>query len=165
MSETAMIAAWFKVCSQELCQFLQKSLPESGFREYPFDKCLFHQENMQMILHIENSGIAAPNDKVINDFVEELRGEGFDLELEEDFTKHSGIGIKENKDGTQTMTQKGLIDEKIKTAKMKDCNPNKTPALITVLESDADGEQWGQSQWDVSNNTQLGHHLCCQSRG
>ena len=62
------------------------------------------------------------------------------------------------------MTQKGLIKRIIKTTKLTDCNPNKTPALTVALGSDKEGELWDQSQWNyasvvgmmllyVSNNT------------
>ena len=86
-----------------------------------------------MIPHVDDAGIAAPEEKDIENPVQELRDEGFDSEMEGDFGTHLGIGIKENEDGTQSMTQKGLIDRIVVTAKMIDCNPNKTPASAAAL--------------------------------
>ena len=68
-------------------------------------------------------------------------------------------------DGTVCMTQKGMIKKIIATAKMKGCNPNKTPVSLTTLGSDTEGEPWDQNHWGqharsvvrmlscVSNNT------------
>ena len=152
-----------KFAPKNWCQHLAEALFKIGFRECPFDKCLFHRKNMLMILCVDDAGLAAPEEKDIENPVEELRNEGFDLELEGDFSTHLGIGIEENEDGTRWMTQKGLIDRIIEATKMTDCNPNKTPTLTVALGSDKDGEPWDQSQWNcasvvgmllhVSNNT------------
>ena len=53
-----------------------------------------------MVLYVDDAGIAAPTRKNVEDFVEELREEGFDLEIEGDFTEYLGIGIEEREDGT-----------------------------------------------------------------
>ena len=144
-------------------QHLTKVLIKIGFRECPFDKCLFYRKDMLMILYVDDAGIAAPEEKDIENLVEELRNEGFDLEMEGDFSTYLGIGIKESEDGTRCMTQKGLIERIIETTGMTDCNPNKTPASTVALGSDKEGEPWDQLQWNyasvvgmllyVSNNT------------
>ena len=49
-----------------------------------------------MVLYVDDAGIAALTRKNVEDFVEELREEGFDLEIEGDFTDYlGGIGIEE----------------------------------------------------------------------
>ena len=53
-----------------------------------------------MILYVDDAGIAAPHRKDVEAFVEELRTEGFDLEIEGDFTECLGIAIEEKDDGT-----------------------------------------------------------------
>ena len=53
-----------------------------------------------MVLYVDNAGIAAPTRKNAEDFVEELQEEGFNLEIEGDFTEYLGIGIEEQEDGT-----------------------------------------------------------------
>ena len=58
--------------------------------------------------------------------------------MEGDFTEcPAGIGVEQRDDRTICMTQKGLIKKMIATAKMKECNPNKTPALTTASGLDA----------------------------
>ena len=47
-----------------------------------------------MVLYVDDTGITAPVRKNVEDFVEELQQEGFDLEIEGDFTKYLGIGIE-----------------------------------------------------------------------
>ena len=43
-----------------------------GFRECPFDKCLFHQPRMLIILCADNAGTAAPDKESVNNPVKEL---------------------------------------------------------------------------------------------
>ena len=71
--------------------------------------------------------------------------------MEGDFTKCLGIGTEHRDDGSVCMTQKGLIEKIIATAKMQGCKPNKTPTLLTALGSDAEGEPWDQNHWDHAN--------------
>ena len=128
--------------------------PRAGTRrlqECPFDKCLFHRPGLLMILYVDDAGIAAPKSEDVDKFVEELRAEGFDLEIEGEFTEYLGIGIEELPDGSRHMSQRGLIEKIIETTKMTDCNPNKTPASTVALGSDKDGEPWDQSQWNYAS--------------
>ena len=143
--------------------YLRKALLKLGLRECPFDKCLFHRPGLLMILYVDDAGIAAPKREDVEQFVEELRNEGFDLEIEGDFTEYLGIGIEELEDGSRHMSQKGLIEKIIKNTKMTDCNPNWTPSTQVPLGSDADGEPFDQVDFNyasivgmllyVSNNT------------
>ena len=55
-----------------------------------------------MILYVDDAGIAAPKREDVNKFVKELQTEGFDLEIEGDFTEYLGIGIEELPDGVVT---------------------------------------------------------------
>ena len=85
--------------------------------------------------------------------------------MEGDFTECLGVGTEHREDRTACMTQKGLIEKIIATTKMKECNANKTPALLTALGSDTEGKPWDQTHWDcagiarmllhASNNTRL----------
>ena len=59
------------------------------------------------------------------------------------------------------MIQRGLIKKIIATAKIQGCKPNETPALLTALESDAEGELWDQNQWDHANV--VGKLLCASN--
>ena len=53
------------------------------------------------------------------------------------------LGIKFEKtldNGSINMTQKGLINKRIETAGITECNPNWTPASTTRLGTDPNGE-------------------------
>ena len=65
--------------------------------------------------------------------------------MEGDFTECPGIGMEHRDDGTVCMTQKGSIKKIVATAEMKECNPNKTPALTAAPGSDAKGKPWDQN--------------------
>ena len=119
---------------------LHKASLKLGFRESPFDKCLFHQPGMLIILCVDNAGTAAPVKESINSSVKELQDKGFNVEMEGDFTECLGTGMEHRDDRTIHMTQKGLIKKIIATAKMKECKPNKTPALTAALGLDAKGK-------------------------
>jgi hypothetical protein len=58
--------------------------------------------------------------KIVNKFVEDLCAQGFDLEIEGDFTEYLGIQMEEPSDGSRVMSQAGLIQKVIEYA---DCNP------------------------------------------
>ena len=106
---------------------------------------------MLIISCVDGAGMAAPNEEIINKSAKELQDKGFNLEMEGDFTKHLGIGMEHRDDGSVCMTQKGSIKKIIATAKMQGCEPNKTPAPLTALGSDAKGEPWDQNHWDCAS--------------
>ena len=132
-------------------QYLRKALLKLGLRECPHDKCLFYRPGLLMILYVDDAGIAAPSRTNVEEFVEELRAEGFELEIEGDFTECLGIGIEEMPDGTRHMTQKGLIEKIVATTKMTDCKPNWTPTTQVALGTDPDGELWDNKQWNYAS--------------
>ena len=83
-------------------------------------------------IHLDDARMAAPNKESTNNLVKELQDEGFDLEMEGDFTECLGIRMEHRDNGTVCMTQKGLIKRIIVTAKTKEHNANKIPALLTT---------------------------------
>ena len=103
-----------------------------------------------MVLYIDDVGIAAPT-QIMQKFGKELQQEGFNLEIEGDFTKHLGIGIEEQEDGTHHMSQKGLITKIIKTTKVTDCKPNQTLTTQVALGSDPEGEPYNQKDWNYAS--------------
>ena len=49
---------------------------------------------------MDDCGLAASDRKLINNFVDSLKRSGFDLEIEDDFESHLGIGIRAFEDRT-----------------------------------------------------------------
>ena len=94
-----------------------------------------------VVLYVDDCGIAAPEQKYIDEFITALENKGFTLTWEGSFSEFLGIKFTENKEaGTITLTQKGLIKKIIAATGMEDCNPNWTPASTTTLGIDPDGE-------------------------
>ena len=104
-----------------------------------------------IILCADDAGMAAPDKESVNNPVKELQDGGFDSEMEGDFVECPGIGMEHGDDGTLCMTQNGSIKKIIATAKMKECSPNKTPALTTALGLDTEGKPWDQNHWDCAS--------------
>ena len=74
---------------------LQESLLKLGMQESPFNKCLLYQKDLMMVLYVDDAGIAAPSQSIIDEFVAELKDLGFALEIEGNFSSYLGIGIEE----------------------------------------------------------------------
>jgi hypothetical protein len=59
--------------------------------------------------------------------------------MESDLTTYLGISVKRDSKSI-TLTQPGLIDRILEATNMQDCRPNATPAAMTPLGSDPEGE-------------------------
>ena len=120
---------------------------------------------MIIFLYVDDCGVAAPNQKHIDDFVEWLNKAGFELTQDSEFGEYLRIKFNMNsQDNTITMTQPGLIQKVIEAAGLSDCNPNRTPAAQVCLGSDEDGppmkEKWSYPSFVgmlvyMSTNTRL----------
>lgn len=119
-----------------------------GFVQSKHDKCLFYRKNMLIVLFVDDAGIAAPFEEDVDDFIAELRGHGFDLKKEGDFTEFLGIKF-ERHDREVRLTQTGLIDKVIAATGLQNANSSPLPARTTALGLDPDGEPmdeaWGYS--------------------
>ena len=122
-------------------EHLFKALKEHGFVASKFDPCLLFKKDMMLVVYVDDVGISAKRMEDVDEMVERLRKQGFELTREGSFSEFLGIKFEKNsEDGSINMTQTGLISKIIETAGMVDCNPNWTPASTTPLGSDPDGE-------------------------
>jgi hypothetical protein len=111
-----------------------------GLTPSKHDQCVLYKVNLLVVLYVNDAGIAAPDSKIIDDFISELERRHFELTREGSFSEFLGIKFTEDKSaGTITLTQKGLIKKVIKAAGLEDCNPNWTPASTQALGLDPDG--------------------------
>ena len=114
---------------------------KDGFKQSKIDPCLLMKKDIFIILYCDDTGIAAKNEKIVNDLIQRLRDQGFELTQEGTFSEFLGIKYEEDKSsGTIHLTQKGLIDKIINATGMEDCNPNWTPATKAALAMDPEGE-------------------------
>ena len=100
---------------------------------------------MLLCLYVDDCGLAASDRTLIDNFVASLKRLGFDLDIEDNFEEYLGIGIEAFNDGTQHMTQKGLIKKVISATKLENCKPNWTPTSQVALGKDEDGEPFDES--------------------
>ncbi len=113
---------------------VSRAILELGLTSSQHDPCLFFKRDLLVILYVDNASIAAPNEGLIDEFVEGLKKKGFDLTREGSFSEFLGIKFEEDtKAGTITLTQQGLIKMIIAATGLEDCNPNWTPAEQTAL--------------------------------
>eukprot|EP00977_Amphora_coffeiformis_P004183 scaffold854_cov84-Amphora_coffeaeformis.AAC.1 len=80
-----------------------------------------------LVQYVDDCGISAPDQTVIDKFVEDLRKEGLSLTQEEQFSEFLGIDFEESEEGRFHMTQRGLIKKVLEAAGMTDCNSNSLP--------------------------------------
>ena len=113
---------WF----ENLFQYLL--LPELGFTQHPIDPCLLIRSNMLVIVYVDDMGVAAETEELIDELITFLRSKGLELQREGEFQDYLGISFSKLSDGSVHMTQSGLIKKIIKATGMENCNPNKTPA-------------------------------------
>jgi predicted RNA binding protein YcfA (HicA-like mRNA interferase family) len=127
-------------------EHLFKALEQDGFVPSKYDPCLLFKKGMMLVVYVDNVGIAAKMPEDVDDLIKRLRNQGFQLTRESSFLEFLGIKFETNPvDGSVNMTQKGLIKKIIETAGMIDCNPNWTPASISPLGLDPNGEPMEES--------------------
>ena len=110
-----------------------KAFTTLGLKQSSYDECLWYGDNIMVVQHVDDCGISAPTQQMIDTFVKRLRDYGLELTQEGAFEEFLGIKFKYRKDGSVECTQRGLIQKTLQTAGMEGCNPNSTPALQTTL--------------------------------
>ena len=123
---------WFK--------HLWSALEKLGLKQSKHDPCLLFRSDLIIICYVDDLGIQAPDKKIVDELIQQLRNQGFTLTLEGSFSEYLGINYDWKDDNTLEMTQQGLIQKIIETTGMKDCNSNRTPCTKEGLSSDENGK-------------------------
>ena len=145
-------------------EHLVKFLLKDGFRQSKEDECLSLKRDMILFLYVDDCGVTAPNQGLIDEFVKRLRDAGFELTQEGDFSEYLGIKFERNQNNnTIKMTQPGLISKIIKATSMENCNHNKVPSLQVGLGSDPNGEPMNE-KWQYSSIVGMLLYLSSNSR-
>lgn len=124
--------------------------PDFGLTQSSIDPCLLISPTLLIVCFVDDVGLAAPTEEIIDAFIDKLRAKGFELDKEGSFEQFLGIKFERNhRDGTIELTQKGLISKIISVTGLESCKPNLTPASQLALGRDEDGEPmdetWGYS--------------------
>ena len=114
-----------RLAPRNWCRCLRAALVnELGFTESTIDPCLLCKKDMTLLLHVDDMAAASPTKAKIDELLSDLRKLDFELELEDDFAAHPGIGMETLPNGSKHMVQKGLIKKLLQTADMLDCKCN-----------------------------------------
>ena len=114
--------------------------PDLNFTQSPNDPCLLFRHDMMIIVYVDDMGVAAEREELIDELITHLRQKGLDLQREGTFEDYLGIRFTTLPNGSIHMTQSGLIQKIIKATGMEQCNLNKVPAHKSQLGKDVDGE-------------------------
>ena len=74
------------------------------------DSCLFIRNNLVFIFYVDDGIIISLSDKLVDDFIQELRLAKLDLGVEADYAGYLGVNVDQQSDGTLLLSQTGLIE-------------------------------------------------------
>jgi hypothetical protein len=129
-------------------EHVSHALKALGFQESSYDKCLLYKKDIVIVLYVDNTGIGAKSNDLIEELIQELHHKGFALTREASFSKFLGIQIDPH---PHVHDSERFNQEILKNTGMDDCNPNWTPALSIALGSDPDGPHYDQSEWNYAS--------------
>ena len=116
-----------------------KILLSLGFIQSQFDACLLLRHDCLLILYVDDLGICAKNDKIIDDLLQGIEKNNCKFTRQGSFNDYLGIQYVHNKDGSINLTQPGLIKKIISTAGMFRCNAKDNPVTQQALGSNPEG--------------------------
>jgi hypothetical protein len=74
-------------------QYLLKKLESVGFEQSKHDKCVFFKDRMMYVLYTDDSILAGPDQKEIEQTVQQMKEVGLDITIEGDLTDFLGVNI------------------------------------------------------------------------
>ena len=143
---------------------LLEFLLTDGFTQSKPDKCFFYRDDIFLILHVDDTGIAFRSNDVLESFLERLSAAGFKFSREG--TIHEFLGITFTTcatSGSVTLTQTGLIGKIISATGLDNANPSNTPAYLQALGKDPTGTSFNKS-WSYSSVVGMLLYLATHTR-
>jgi hypothetical protein len=96
-------------------QYLLKKLESVGFEQSKHDECVFFKDRMMYVLYTDDSILAGPDQKEIEQAVQQMKEVGLDITIEGDLTDFLGVNIDRHEDdGMIHLTQPHLIHQILK---------------------------------------------------
>ena len=132
-----------KLFYEHLCRGMHKL----GFQSSESDPCLFiHSQHKIMVLNYCDDQIwLSPDNSLIEQYVDKLKGLGYDLTLEANGDIFGFLGINFHQEGSNIhLTQTGLIDKVINYTGMKNATTRDTPAATEPLGADSKGDPFSE---------------------
>ena len=97
---------------------VNKIVNELGFKQSKVDKCVFYRGHTLYVLYTDNSILADPSEKEIDQIIKDLRKAKLDLTIEGKIQDLLGVNIENKKDETIHLTQPYLIDQILKDLRL-----------------------------------------------
>jgi hypothetical protein len=131
-----------KQAPRHFFHYLSQHLIKHGLRQSSFDPCLFIGSNIIVIVYVDDLLIYSKTDAPIDDLIAKLKSDGIWIRKEDSAAGFLGVDMKENPDGSLTLTQTGLIDRVISALGLHASYSSKkdTPAETSPLPKDSAGE-------------------------
>ena len=122
-------------------EHLRDALLKLGLRQSAYDPCLFYGPDLIFAYYVDDALLCSRTTKIAEAFIAKLKAAGFELTLEETLCEYLGIKFERNdKNGTYTLSQPGLIDKIVAATGLVDSKPNAVPAALVALGSDPEGD-------------------------
>ena len=95
---------WYKYLSSKLTN-------EVGFQKSKVDEGVFYRGWVMYVLYTDDSILAAPTKKEVDDAISDIQKAGLNITVEGDVNDFLGVNINKKKDGEMEMTQPHLIKQ------------------------------------------------------
>jgi hypothetical protein len=111
-------------------------LKKVGFKQSDIDECVFYKGKSIYVLYTDDSILAGPDEKELDQIVRDMKGAGLDLTVEGDISDFLGVKISRQPDGSIHLTQPHLIDQIISDLwldRHDSVSTKMTPAAVSQL--------------------------------
>jgi Reverse transcriptase (RNA-dependent DNA polymerase) len=113
---------------------VNKLVHEVGFKQSKVDECVFYHGNVLYALYTDDSLLAGPSKKEIDQAMEDIKAANLKIEIEGDIKDFLGVNIEQSNDGSITFTQPHLIDKVLNATRIHDISKIKhTPAGVSQI--------------------------------
>ena len=146
-------------------QHLSNHLSQRGFNPSVIDPCLFvcTERLLFVLVYVDDVIIIGREQAAIDALIASMMDE---FAMTDEGTLESYLGLqftRDDKAGTITLKQEGLIKRVLAAANLTDCKPDRTPAATDPLGPDPDGAPFSES-WSYASVVGMLMYLAANSR-
>ena len=145
-------------------QHLKSNLEKCAFQQSTVDPCIFYSKNCICLTYVDDCLFFAPDESIINETIQAIKGTGMGLEVEDSVAGFLGVHLHYDLDNnTITLSQSGLIERVIKALDLESANNKLTPAPLDPLPFATDSEPF-QDTFNYASVVGMLMYLCNNSR-
>jgi hypothetical protein len=132
--------------------FAHQGLIKLGFKQSSVDECVYYRNSTIFLCYVNDTILIEPSDEVINNVIQELKDQKFNVTDEGQIEDYLGVRIEKLSDGRINLSQPHLIQQILKDLNLEHSDRNSQevryqaksqniPAPSTVsLKRDVNGE-------------------------